>query len=215
MNPFPPSRNPTDNNSLMGMMTVVLTKFIQGVDDMLPAQVIAYNRTTNTAQVQPLISIVTTGNTILNRAPVMSVPVYRFGGGNAVISFNLNPGDYGWLKANDRDISQFKQLWAMSPPNTARKHDFADAMFFPDKMTGITINPNHTSDAVIQTPDGTSCAALMTSNALIDMDSTTKAFGLPAMTTAQKNSITSPRAGFMVWDTTENGISVYNGSVWS
>ena len=212
---FPPSRNPTDNDSLIGLLNLVLTKFLQSVDDMLPAQVVAYDRESNTAQVQPMISIVTTGNTILNRSPVLSVPVYRYGGGNAVLSFNLAAGDLGWLKANDRDISLYKQTWGMAQPNTARKHSFSDAMFFPDKSTGVTINSNHTGDAVIQTPDGTSCAALMTSNAVMDLSSTTKAFGFPAMSTSQKNAISSPRAGFAVFDTTEGGISVYNGSMWS
>lgn len=214
-NPLSPSRNPTDNDSMVGMMNLVLSKFLQSIDDMLPAQVVAYNRTTNTAQVQPMIVIVTTGDTVLKRAPIMSVPVYRPGGGNAVLSFNLVPGDLGWLKANDRDISIYKQSWLMSQPNTARKHSFSDAMFFPDKPTNVTINSKHTSDAVIQTPDGASCAALMTANALIDMESTTKALGLPAMSTSQKNAISSPRAGFMVWDTTEGGVSTYNGSSWS
>ncbi|OWK42477.1 hypothetical protein [Fimbriiglobus ruber] len=49
-------------------------------------------------------------------------------------------GDTGWIKANDRDISLFKQTTAASSPNTARLHDFADAMFFPDTLlNGVTI----------------------------------------------------------------------------
>ena len=55
-----------------------------------------------------------------------------------------------------------------------------------------------------------------TSNAssLVRMVSTTKGFLPPVMTTTQKNAIASPSAGLMVYDTTLNLISVYNGTTW-
>jgi hypothetical protein len=46
------------------------------------------------------------------------------------------------------------------------------------------------------------------------IDSTTKGFLPPRMTTTQKNAIASPAAGLMVYDTTLNLISVYNGTTW-
>lgn len=47
------------------------------------------------------------------------------------------------------------------------------------------------------------------SNAILDVQSTTKAFMPPRMTTAQKNAITSPTAGMVVYDTTLNKLCVY------
>ena len=46
------------------------------------------------------------------------------------------------------------------------------------------------------------------------VDSTTKGFLPPRMTTTQKNAIATPASGLMVYDTTLNLISVYNGTTW-
>jgi hypothetical protein len=46
-------------------------------------------------------------------------------------------------------------------------------------------------------------------SAVLQADSTTKGFLPPRMTTAQKNAITSPTAGLMVYDTTLNKLCVY------
>lgn len=53
-----------------------------------------------------------------------------------------------------------------------------------------------------------------TTSALLSMVSTTKGFLPPRMTTAQKNAIASPAAGLMVYDTTLNIISFFNGTIW-
>ena len=51
-------------------------------------------------------------------------------------------------------------------------------------------------------------------SATVQIDSTTKGFLPPRMTTTQKNAIASPAAGLMVYDTTLNVISYYNGTSW-
>ena len=56
--------------------------------------------------------------------------------------------------------------------------------------------------------------ATATATAIFEIDSTTKGFLCPRMTTTQKNAITSPATGLMVYDTTLNLISVYNGTTW-
>src|ERR1700712_4678497 len=100
----PPSHNPADDDSMAGMLRLVLTKFLQNTDDMLPARVIAYDRTANRASVQPLIAMVTTDNVQVNRSQLASVPVLQLGGGDCMLSFPLKSGDLGWIKASDRDI---------------------------------------------------------------------------------------------------------------
>lgn len=52
------------------------------------------------------------------------------------------------------------------------------------------------------------------SSAQLQVNSTTKGFLPPRMTTTQKNAIATPAAGLMVYDTTLNVISYYNGSMW-
>ena len=221
-----PSRNPSDNNSLNGMLNVVLRKFLQGVDDMLPAQVMAYDRDSNVAQVQPLIQVVTTGSTVVTRAQIAAVPVLQLGGGGFVISFPVNTGDLGWIKANDRDISLFKQFHQQSQPNTFRFHSFEDALFIPDTMLqGVTIADSDAENMVIQNLAGTvrisfsehgiGINGTANPNAALDIQSTNKAFMPPRMTTSQRNAIPSPTEGMIIWNTDTHGLSSYNGSAWS
>jgi hypothetical protein len=64
--------------------------------------------------------------------------------------------------------------------------------------------------------DRTATTALSTrsSSASLEVQSTTKGFLLPRMTTSQKDAITSPATGLQVFDTTLNQINVYNGTSW-
>ena len=114
----------------------------------------------NRATVQPLIAMVTTAGLQVQREQVASVPVFQFGGGNCMLSFNLQHGDLGWIKANDRDISLFLANYNAAPPNTQRMHDFADAVFFPDIMRNYTIHEEDEGHAVLQTADGSQRIAL-------------------------------------------------------
>lgn len=51
-------------------------------------------------------------------------------------------------------------------------------------------------------------------SAIFELESTTSGLLLPRMTTTQKNAITSPATGLMVYDITKDAIYYYNGSVW-
>jgi hypothetical protein len=51
-------------------------------------------------------------------------------------------------------------------------------------------------------------------SAILDVQSTTKGVRMPNMTTTQKNAITSPAAGLMVFDTTLAKLCVYSGAAW-
>lgn len=150
----PPSRNPANDDTLTGAMNVVLRKFLQGVDDMLPARVISHDRTRNRVQVQPLISVVDTDNNSMSRKSVASVPVLNIGGGGFFVNFSLPAGSLGWIKASDRDISLFLQSYREARPNSRRFHRFSDALFIPDVMTGYTIDDEDSGAMVIQNLDG-------------------------------------------------------------
>lgn len=232
----PPSRNQADNGTLTGMLRLVLAKFLQHVDDMLPAKVIAYNAASNVAQVQPLIYMVTTDNTVVNRAQVASVPVLQLSAGGFAMRFPINAGDLGWIKSNDRDISLFKQTFANSAPNTQRKHSFEDAIFIPQAAWKlITIAEEDAANAVFQNNAGTVRMALWpelfkftapqvtvgdtagytpTANVVLDVQSTTKAFAPPRMTQTQRDTIPSPTEGMMIYNLTTHALNVYTNAGW-
>lgn len=152
----PPSRNLALDGTLIGLLTLFKDKILQNMDDMLPAQVIKYDRATNRVAVQPLVVMVTTAGTQIKRGQLASIPVFQPGGGGFVISTPLQTGDLGWIKANDRDITFFLKNYQESAPNTARKHTFSDAVFIPDSfMRNVVISDDDASNLVIQKADGT------------------------------------------------------------
>lgn len=151
----PPSANPADEGNLAGLLRIAVGKTLQGLDTMLPAQVTAYDRATNRATVQPLIMMGTTDGQRVSRAQVASVPVFQYAGGGFVLSFPIVPGDLGWLKASDRDISLFLQSLGEEWPNTTRSRSFADGVFYPDRLRSFTLDGEDADRAVLQSDDGT------------------------------------------------------------
>ncbi|MGJ0509066.1 MAG: Gp138 family membrane-puncturing spike protein [Methylocystis sp.] len=158
----PPSQNPADEDSLVGTLRFAFNKFMQGVDGMLPAKIIAVSGDRNNPRVtvEPLIALVTTGGATIKRAQIASLPVFQFGAGGFMLSFPLAPGNLGWIMANDRDISIFLKSYANARPQTLRKTNFADAVFIPDIMTGYTIDGEDAGNAVLQSADGSVKIAL-------------------------------------------------------
>ncbi|MBV5309057.1 hypothetical protein, partial [Chromatium okenii] len=51
-------------------------------------------------------------------------------------------------------------------------------------------------------------------SAILDAQSTTKGIRFPNMTTTQKNAVSSPAAGLVVFDTTLSKLCVYTGAAW-
>ena len=149
-----PYIDPSNNDSLAGTIRLAFNKLMQGMNGMLPAMVMAYNRESNRAQVQILISIVSSDGSVLPRAQIASIPVLVLGGGGFFLSFPLKNGDLGWILANDRDISLFLQSYAQAAPNTQRMMNFADGLFIPDIMRNYTINTEDAAHAVLSNLDG-------------------------------------------------------------
>ena len=162
-NPIIPSHDPADRDSLAGVLKLAFRKSLESTDGQLPCEVISYNRTTNRALVQPLISIVLTSGQPIIRAQIASVPVLSLGGGGFAITFPLQKGDKGWIEASDQDISLFMQQMQQSKPNTFRIHTFEDGRFIPDAFAQYTFNNADAANMVIQSYDGTVKITLGTS----------------------------------------------------
>ena len=149
------SRDPANDDSLTGLFKEVLKKFQQNSDDLLPAQIVSYNRTTNRATVQILIQMIDVNGNLIDRATATNIPVLLVGGGEFFLSYYLPAGSLGWIKASDRDISLFLETYTTRQPNTLRLHSFEDAVFIPDIMTNYTIAGEDAQAAVIQNRTGT------------------------------------------------------------
>ena len=167
-----PSNNPA-SAGMAGMMREVFNKFLQGVDGCLPATVQSYDRVSNIATVRPLVSVVAASGESVPRAAVASVPVLALGSGEFFINFPLKPGDLGWIIANDRDISLYKQGLAESRPNTLRKHSFEDGLFVPDILRNYTIDAEDLdANLVVQHKDGKVRVAVWEKQVKITADKT-------------------------------------------
>ncbi len=150
-----PSLDPANTKTLAGTFQTAFLKFIQSIDGMIPGRVVAYDKDTNRAQIQPLIQLLDTNNNSINRAPIAQVPVAQWGAGGLILNFPVKTGDLGLLFAADRDISIFLQSYNDSRVQTLRIKNFADSFFIPNVMTGYTIAEEDSENAVLQTLDGT------------------------------------------------------------
>lgn len=150
-----PSMDPADQDSLVGTLRLAFRKMLMGVDGMLPARVIAYSRSpNNVATVQPMVMIGDTGGNKMSRAQIENIPVLTLGGGGFLMSFNIKPGDLGWIMASDRDISLFMQGLREDWPNTKRIKSFSDGLFIPDAMRGWALAGEDDENVVLQSTDG-------------------------------------------------------------
>jgi hypothetical protein len=146
--------DPANNDSLAGTVGAMINKNNMNTNDMLPCQVLAYDKDKKRVQIQHLIMQETEDGQLLSRGQVASIPVLQLGGGGVLLHFNIVPGDLGWIKSNDRDISLFLSTYKKSKPGTHRKKSFSDAMFIPDCMTGYVIAEEDENNCVLQTKDG-------------------------------------------------------------
>ena len=150
-----PDIDPANNYSLVGVINFAFQKMMQSMNNMLPAQVTAYNRLTNRVSIQIMINLITTDGQQVPRPHLVNIPVLVLGGGTFSISFPLEVGDLGWVLANDRDISLFLQTYNQTAPNTSRMNNFADGLFIPDLMKSYNISTPNKGYLVIQSQDGT------------------------------------------------------------
>lgn len=138
-----PSIRPADESTLAGVIKTAVNKALQGMDVMMPVEVVSYDRATNRATVKHLIQMQGSNGEKVSRSQVASVRVQQPGNGAFNISLPIKPGDKGWILAADRDLSVFQQDLKENAPNTARMHSFQDGLFMPDAMS----NGNAPSDA--------------------------------------------------------------------
>jgi len=80
---------------------------------------------------------------------------------------------------------------------------------FVDLTTGQTVA------GLKQFSDSVGIGGAANANAILDVQSTTKAFLPPRMTDAQMKAIPSPAVGMVVYNTDYSAIATYNGTIWT
>ena len=71
-----------------------------------------------------------------------------------------------------------------------------------------------TGSALVFTSGSLGINGTPAASAILDGQSTTQGFRFPNMTTTQKNAISSPATGLVIFDTTLAKLCVYSGSAW-
>lgn len=75
---------------------------------------------------------------------------------------------------------------------------------------GVTLGV--TLSSTLQVTGAVGVGGAASSEAALDVQSTTKGFYLPRMTTAQRDAIATPGTGLLIYNTTTSSLEVYNGS---
>ena len=148
-----PRYRPATNETLLSVLKQSLKKYGEKTDDFLPAIIIDYDRQRNRATVAHQIQMEGTSGEFVNRARLTDIPVIVSGGGGYLITFPLRPGDRGWIKASDRDLSLFLQDYQPAPPGSLKIHTFENGVFVPDLMRGFVISEEDENALVIQNTD--------------------------------------------------------------
>jgi hypothetical protein len=208
-----PNTSQASQGSLGGKIRDVLTRWLrEEVDDMLPAVVISYDDDANTAVVRPLVMVGTTDGLKVSRSQLPPVPVFRFGGGEFFIRFPIKPGDFGWIKAQDRDVSLVMQRGGAEDwPNTTRLHSFSDGIFIPHAVKDWIIAEEDADAAVFQSLDGITKVALHADKAVIACGETRIEISeTSVIQTVGASVITTTAAGVAIVSPTltHNGINI-------
>ena len=162
----------SQDESLSSTFDFINNKIKQGLNIMLPCQVLAVDRKKNRVKVLPLIALLKTNGETMNRAIIDDIPICNLSAGGFIINFPIKVGDFGYIKSNDRDISLFKQSYKNSKPNTTRKNDFADSIFIPDVINQnlYDISSEDNEALVIQSYDNSTKISMSNGKIILQAD---------------------------------------------
>jgi hypothetical protein len=82
-------------------------------------------------------------------------------------------------------------------------------------IAGTKVSPNFGAQNVVTTGDGGFGTASPDAKAALTVTSTTKGFLPPRMTTSQRDAITSPTAGLVLYNSTTNKLQVRTNTAWT
>ena len=152
----------------------------------MPGIIVSYNPATLTARVKPAIQ----GNlrspegkiSQVNLTELPDVPVHFPGGGGAILTFPVKPGDDCLLVFSERSIDYWHQLGGQQKQQDWRMHDINDAICFVGVRSSPAV-PGSVSATTTQlrTDDG---------RTLIEVSSTNVTIKAPVMITLDAPDVT-------------------------
>jgi len=123
-------------------------------------------------------------------------------------------------KSSDGTIGYFRRIGAtVNPALTIYANETGNTVGFGTDYAGatspaITFSIAASEKMRLDASGNLGLGVTPNASAILDAQSTTKGVRMPNMTTTQKNAISSPAAGLMVFDTTLAKLCVYSGSAW-
>ena len=109
----------------------------------------------------------------------------------------------------------FRQLW-ISPFQQSLSPIGVKLLIDAGVNSEVDVTGTHTSMFVVNNEGQTYInSQTVNTSAQLQVDSTTRGFLPPRMTTTQRNAIATPAAGLIVYDTTDNKHYGYNGTTWN
>lgn len=104
----------------------------------LPAKIITYDSSTQTATLLPSLLIQYEDDTVLPWAPIPNVPIVipKAAAGKAYIHVPLIPGDDVTMLICERSLDNWKTTGMLSDPEDRRQFDITDAFAFPGGSAG-------------------------------------------------------------------------------
>jgi len=167
-----PSADVGRGDSLEDVLEVFQHSLLMCLENVIPAQVVSYDRHTHVAIVQPLPNKVDIQGNELKHCQ-MKVTVLRQYAGKYLIDFPLYEGDVGWVVGCDRDTSLIKQynpddkgkMNGIHKPLTGELHRYHYGFFIPDRWgSKFNVDDDHSEKLgkgeddedglVIQSSDG-------------------------------------------------------------
>lgn len=104
----------------------------------ITGQVVSYNATTNTAEIQPVTNPMRFRDpdnmTTKQLPPLKDVPVKMAGSGKGFLTFTPAVGTYGTLHVSDREIETWLSKGGIVDSASPRMHSISDAVFEPSLL---------------------------------------------------------------------------------
>jgi hypothetical protein len=97
----------------------------------LPAEVVSFDASLNTVNVQPSIKRKFSDGSLVNLPVIQNVPVCFPRGGDGILSFPIRAGDSVLLVFSERSLDVWWAKGGTVDPADARKHNLSDAIAIP------------------------------------------------------------------------------------